>query len=172
MANGILSSSLWQHGISHVKTEALASLKVMRVSSFILMRLWFLLQCPVKNAYLKFLSHPEVFSLFYGLVMQVLSNPVKMAFCAWSWGQLWVGGQPRGCGLSPSLWHKVPGWCGPKLPPGVPAAGRSKLFWESEQCWESSETGEAADAFFPLISSHTSARSQPRLFGNAGDSSH
>ena len=130
VASAIPSSPLWQHGISHVTTEALAAQKAMGVSSFISMRLWFLLQCPVKNVYLKFLSHPEVFSLFYCLMMQLLSNPVRRAFCAQSWGQPRVGGQPRGCGWSPSLWHKVPEGHGPKLPQGIPAAGRSKLFWE------------------------------------------
>lgn len=126
----MLNSSLWQHGTSHVKTEALAALKAMGVSSFISMRLWFLLQCLVKNVYLRFLSHPEVFSLFYCLMTQLLSNPARMAFRAQSWGQLRVGGQPRSCSRSPSLWRKVPGGHGQKLPPGVPAAGISKLFQE------------------------------------------
>lgn len=129
-ANAVLSSSLWQHGISHVKAEALAALKAMGVSSFISMRLWFLSQCLVKNVYLRFLSHPEVFSLFYYLMMQLLSNPVRMVFRAQSWGWPRVGGQLRGCSWSPSLWRKVPGGCGLKLPHGIPVAGRSKLFQE------------------------------------------
>lgn len=94
----ILTSSLWQRGISHVKTESLASLKAMGVSLFISVRLWFLLQCLVKIVYLKFLSHPEIFSLFYCLMTKLLSNSVRMAFCAKSWGRLRVGGLLRYCG--------------------------------------------------------------------------
>lgn len=71
-----------------------------------------------------------------------------MAFHAQSWGRLRVEGQPRGCGHSPSLWCKVPGEHRPKLPQSVCTAGRSKLFRNLEQCWESSERGGSC---WPLL---------------------
>lgn len=128
--NAVWNSSLWQRGIAHIKAEALAALKAMGVTSFTSVRLWFLLQCLLKNVYLKFLLHPEVFSLFYYLMMQFASNLVRMGFCAQSWGWLRVGKQLRGCSWSPSLWHKVPWRCGSKPPWSIPVTGRSRLFWE------------------------------------------